>query len=311
MTRIILLAALGCGALLLCASGIWLMNHLAATQKLAARLRRAQGLPPLRSGAGFRKGGENAPLNLVARIGGMITRSGVLSRGTLAQLEQTLASAGFQASNALGLFVGAKVLLVASLPLAAVLLLPSLGLSHTLNLVLTGAAAVIGLLMPDYVIGKIRSRHLARVEAGLPDALDMLVICSEAGLGLEPALSRVGTEIRHAHPALAEELARTSNELQMISDSRVALANMGGRTGLECLRRLGGTLIQTMQYGTPLSSALRVLSTELRQENLTRFEERAARLPVLLTVPMILFILPCVFLVVGGPAAIQVMKTLH
>lgn len=311
MTRAMLLAALGCGALLLCVCGTWLASHLAAAQKLAARLRRAQGLPPLRSGAAFRRGGENAPLNLVARIGGMITRSGVLPRGTVTQLEQTLASSGFQASNALGLFVGAKVLLAAGLPLAAVLLLPGLGLSHALNLVLTGAAAVLGLLMPDYVIGKIRSRHLARVEAGLPDALDMLVICSEAGLGLEPALSRVGTEIRHAHPALAEELARTSNELQMISDSRVALANMGGRTGLECLRRLGGTLIQTMQYGTPLSSALRVLSTELRQEMLTRFEERAARLPVLLTLPMILFILPCVFLVVGGPAAIQVMKTLH
>ena len=137
-----------------------------------------------------------------------------------------------------------------------------------------------------------------------------MVICAEAGLGLEPALVRVGAELRHVHPALADELARTSHELQVIPDSRVALGNMAARTGLESLRRLGTTLIQTMQYGTPLSAALRVLATELRQEALTRFEERAARLPVLLTLPMILFILPCVFLVVGGPAAIRVMKAL-
>ena len=105
-------------------------------------------------------------------------------------------------------------------------------------------------------------------------------------------------------------MARTASELQMMSDSRVALTSMGTRTGLECLVRLGSTLIQTMQYGTPLSAALRMLAQELRQETLTRFEERAARLPVMLTMPMILFILPCVFLVVGGPAIIKVMDVM-
>ena len=90
----------------------------------------------------------------------------------------------------------------------------------------------------------------------------------------------------------------------------MALTNLGTRTGLDCLKRLGSTLIQTMQYGTPLSAALRVLAAELRQETLTKFEERAARLPVLLTLPMILFILPCVFLVVGGPAVIQVVNVM-
>jgi tight adherence protein C len=311
MTRTVLLTGLGLGAMLLCTSGIWLMSYLANADKLSARLRRAQGLLPVRSGATFRRGGENAPLNVVARIGSTIARSGLLPRGSVTQLEHTLAMAGFEASNALGLFVGVKMLLVTSLPLAMALLLPSLGLSRQLYIALTVGAAIVGLLIPDYIIRMIRGRHLVRVEAGLPDALDMMVICAEAGLGLEPALVRVGAEIRNAHPALAEELARTSHELQMSTDSRLALTNMGGRTGLECLRRLGGTLIQTMQYGTPLSSALRVLSGDLRLETLTKFEERAARLPVLLTVPMILFILPCVFLVVGGPAVIQMMKALR
>ncbi len=311
MNRMVLMAGLGLGAMLLCTSGIWLMNYLEHANKLAARLRRAQGLQPVRSGATFRRGGENAPLNIVARLGSVIARSGLLPRGSVTQLEHTLAMAGFEASNALGLFVGVKLLLLTGAPLAMALFLSRLGVSHRLFLALIVGAAIGGLVMPDYIIRNIRGRHLARVEAGLPDALDMMVICAEAGLGLEPALTRVGTEIRHAHPALAEELARTSHELQMSNDSRVALTNMGGRTGLECLRRLGGTLIQTMQYGTPLSSALRVLSGDLRLETLTKFEERAARLPVLLTIPMILFILPCVFLVVGGPAVIQMMKALR
>jgi tight adherence protein C len=100
----------------------------------------------------------------------------------------------------------------------------------------------------------------------------------------------------------------TANDLQIMSDTRAALANLGNRTGIEGLARLGTTLIQSMQYGTPLSHSLRILAGELRQEALTRFEARAARLGVLLTLPMIVFILPCVFLVVGGPAAIQVLR---
>jgi tight adherence protein C len=95
----------------------------------------------------------------------------------------------------------------------------------------------------------------------------------------------------------------------MIADSRVALTNLGKRTGLNGLKRLGATLIQTIQYGTALSDALRILSAEMRQEALTRFEEKAARLPVMLTLPTVGFILPCVFMIGGGPAIIQVMKT--
>jgi len=100
----------------------------------------------------------------------------------------------------------------------------------------------------------------------------------------------------------------TANELQFIADSRVALTNLGNRTGLDSLKRLTGTLIQTMQYGTPLSEALRAMAGEMRAETLTRYEARAARLPVLLTLPMIMFIMPCVFIVVGGPAVIMLIK---
>ena len=137
------------------------------------------------------------------------------------------------------------------------------------------------------------------------------MICAEAGLSLVAAISRVGTEIRSVHPEVADELILTADELAVTSDTRLALTNMGERTGLASLRRLGTTLIQAQQYGTPLSHALRSLAAEMRGELLIRFEERAARLPTLLTIPMILFILPSMFLVVGGPAMISVIRVLR
>jgi tight adherence protein C len=166
-------------------------------------------------------------------------------------------------------------------------------------------------LLPDHVVRTLHKRHLKSVERGLPDALDMLVICSEAGLGLEPAIERVGREIGHAHQDVAEELLNVAREMRVNADRRAALMNMGKRTGLASLRRLGVTLVQTLQYGTPLSQALRTLSSEMRQEALTRFEARASRLPTLLTVPMIVFILPCLFLIVGGPAIIRVIQLMR
>jgi tight adherence protein C len=307
----LLLALLGLLLLMLCIGGMWLMRHVAHSKRLASRIQRVQGIVPTSDGADSRKDSSHTLVRVIAQIGGAITRSGVLPSKTLIQLEETLLTSGFHTGNALGLFVGTKVILLVSLPVLVALLLPDLGLSRMSYLIAIGGAACIGLLAPDYIIGKIRQKHLSQVELGLPDALDMMVICTEAGLGLEPAIVRVSAEILHVHPALANELDRTSSELQVASDTRTALLNMGTRTGLESLRRLGTTLIQTMQYGTPLSSALRVLSSELRRETLTKFEERAARLPVLLTMPMILFILPCVFLVVGGPAIIQLMKVMR
>ncbi|HQU03029.1 MAG TPA: type II secretion system F family protein, partial [Acetobacteraceae bacterium] len=142
-------------------------------------------------------------------------------------------------------------------------------------------------------------------------ALDMLVICADAGLALESALVRVAGELRGMNAPLADELTQTSRELQMSADMRTALQNLGDRTGIEVLKRLATTLIQSLQYGTPLTQAMRSLSAEMRQEALIKFEERAAKLPVLLTIPMILFNLPCLFMIMAGPAIINVLKTIH
>jgi tight adherence protein C len=246
---------------------------------------------------------------VVSALGTLIARSGMLSPKTVRELEQTLAAAGVKGSAALGLFVGSKLLMMVLMPIAAWILGNRFNLSPLMHEGLTGAAAVIGLLAPDWWVGRQHKKYVEAVAVGLPDALDMMVICAEAGLSFEPSITRVALEIRHAHAAVAEEFSQTASELRVVADSRIALLNMGGRTGLDSLKRMGSMLAQTMQYGTPLGEALRVLSAEMRHETLMRFEERAARLPVLMTVPMILFILPCIFMIVGGPAAVQVMKT--
>ncbi len=246
----------------------------------------------------------------VTTLGTAVARSGLLSTGTLAQLEQTLQAAGLRGGNGLGLFVGCKLLLLAGLPLVAWFGLGSLDLALLWHEVGTVGAAVVGLLLPDMIVRSRRAAVLRALNDGMPDALDMMVICSEAGLGLEPAVGKVAAEIGHAHPAVAAELSLLANELRIMSDRRAALLALGTRTGLDSLKRLAATLVQTMQYGTPLSQALRVLSAEMRGEMLVRFEARAARLPVLLTLPMIIFILPTVFVVVGGPAMLSVVSRL-
>lgn len=302
------LVPLGILCLGLTGAGLWLLRVVARQDLQNRRIAAVCG------GAGMAAPGvlqgERGLLAAVAGLGTLMSRSGLLPASTLIELENTLVSAGMRQFRALALFIGGKLLLLLLLPLLAYLLLHGMAVSPMLRLLGIGGAGIVGLLLPDFIIRRIRARYLKAVGLGLPDALDMLVICSEAGLGLEMALERVASEIELAHPAVAAELKVTSAELRILADRRTALTNMGTRTGLNTLKRLGATLIQTMRYGTPLSQALRTLAAEMRFEMLMRFEAQAARLPVLLTVPMILFILPCIFIVVGGPAGLTVVRTL-
>ena len=245
--------------------------------------------------------------DLLGKIGHGIARSGIMPRTMIAELERTLSNSGLTSSNALGTFVGSKLLLFTSLPLLVLGLLN--GMIDAPNIYgVAVAAAAAGLMAPDWFARRLRRKYIERVQGGLPDALDLLLICAQSGLALESGMSRVEYEMRSVHPDLAWEFAQTVAELQIVSDSRVALANLGSRTGLDGLRRLSSTLIQTMQFGTPLSDALRMLAGELRTETMMAFEAKAARLPVLLTLPMVVFILPTVFIVVGGPAVIQLIR---
>jgi tight adherence protein C len=159
---------------------------------------------------------------------------------------------------------------------------------------------------PDLWLKNKIDKRTAAIRKGLPDALDLLVICAEAGLTVDAAFSRVSRELGKAYPELGDEFALTSIELGFLTDRRLAFENLARRIDLDSVRGVVTTMIQTEKYGTPLASALRVLSAEFRNERMMRAEEKAARLPAIMTVPLILFILPVLFIVILGPAACSI-----
>lgn len=159
---------------------------------------------------------------------------------------------------------------------------------------------------PDIWLGNAVSKRVAAIRKGLPDALDLLVICAEAGLTVDAAFGRVAKELGRAYPECGDEFALTAIELGFLTDRRAAFENLSSRVPLDAVKGVVTTLIQTEKYGTPLASALRVLSAEFRHERMMRAEEKAARLPAIMTVPLILFILPVLFVVILGPAACSI-----
>lgn len=171
---------------------------------------------------------------------------------------------------------------------------------------LTFAIAVMGWFAVAWLLQRRAKNRVALIEIGLPDALELLVVCVEAGLSLEDAFDRTIAEIVHSRPELAEELALTSADLKIMPNRDDAFAKLADRVNLPSVKSLVTTLSQTMRYGTPLAQALRVVAQDLRNDSLLRLEERASELPVMLTVPMMLFIMPTIFLIVGGPAALRV-----
>lgn len=301
-----MLFAAGAGWLLMLIGAALLLRLSEAQRRVRRRLAYASGaavVSPGRRGDGVR----GLPMAALTRLGRFIAQRGLLPARTVAELKQTLAASGFRGSDGLWLFIGAKIAAFIGLPVLGLFALPLADARPVTRLVLLAGLGAGGLLAPDMIVRRIRTGYLARLERHMPDALDLLVICAQAGLGLEAAIERVAEEMRESHGEIAREFAFAAHELQMTADTRQALLGLGRRTGLDSLKRLAATLAQSLQYGTPLSAALRSLSAEMRQEMLTRFEERAARLPVLLTLPMVVFILPCIFIVVAGPAVIRIM----
>jgi len=161
------------------------------------------------------------------------------------------------------------------------------------------------------VLKRITASRNRRFTRALPDVLDLLVICAEGGLSLDGALSRVAREFRRFLPEMADELGLTAIELGFLPNRRDALMNLPRRVDIPGVHSLVHTLVQTERYGTPLAQSLRALSTELRDERMLKAEEKAAKLPATMTVPMIVFILPAVFIVLIGPAMISVFKAFH
>ncbi len=170
---------------------------------------------------------------------------------------------------------------------------------------------IAGWFLPAMALGRLVSRRKKAVVAGLPDALELLVICVEAGLSFEDGIDRIAGLLAESQPALAGELALTAADLKILPSREQALANLGDRVDTPSVRSIVTTLSQTLRYGTPLAQALRVVANQLRNDTLLHLEERANQLPTLMTIPMMLFIMPTIFMIVGGPAVLRVIDVLQ
>jgi tight adherence protein C len=172
---------------------------------------------------------------------------------------------------------------------------------------IASGGAALGWSIPSFALGRLALNRRRAIARGLADAIELLVIAVEAGLSLEDAMHRIVVELRRSRPAIADELAITSADLRILPSRDEALRRLAERVDLPSVHSVVTTLSQTLKYGTPLAQALRVVAEELRNDGLLKLEEQANRMPVLLTVPMILFILPSLFLIIGGPAFLKVL----
>ena len=225
------------------------------------------------------------------------------------RMVRELSHAGFRAPNALQVFYGIKTLLAVVLPALTLLVLqwyPQLSLQMMFFLFMLVAFA--GLIIPNIVLDRIRLRRLKALRNGFPDALDLLVVCVESGLGLAPSLQRVSDELVVSHPELANELAIVNAETRAGVEREVALKNLADRTGLEDIRGLVSLLVQTMRFGTSVASALRVYSEEFRDKRMQMAEEKAAKVGTKLIFPLVFCLFPSFFIVAVGPAVIRLME---
>ena len=307
MIRFLLLGS-GSALVALLVSGLLLLQDVRQTEAMTARIRAIHGEGDVVKPANQAEAVRGFLASILSGIGTVMLRSGLIPAGTRAELELMLLSSGLRGSQGLNIFVGCKLFAPIATMLIGAFVTSNIEKLHGLNLVVLPLFGIVGLLSPDWIVARRRKQYLERVEQGLPDALDLMVICTQSGMAVGAAVLRVAEELRYAYRDLSLEFALTANELSIMTDTRQAWLNLGNRTGIESFKRFTGTLVQTMQYGTPVSDALRALSAELREELLTKFEERAARLPVIITMPMIVFILPCVFIIAAGPAMLQAAK---
>jgi len=222
------------------------------------------------------------------------------SEAEVSVVQQRLTRAGYRKDTALKFFYGAKVLV----PLALVLLAWATGVAAQNPFFVLIACAGIGFLIPDFWLGKLITDRQTQIRRGLPDVLDMLVICIEAGLSLDQATARTSEEMHHSQPALSDELGVVALEQRAGSPRADAWKHMADRTGVESVRNLVSMLVQSEQFGTSIAKTLRVHSDTARTKRVQEIEEKAAKLSIKLLFPLVLFIFPALFVVVLGPAFI-------
>lgn len=253
---------------------------------------------------------QTQSMNLMRMV---VERLKLLRTGQTEKITTKLSRAGMRSKDALVGFLFCKMALPIVFGTAAVIVLyvfDSFELEPLQKLLFAGGAILLGAYGPDIYLKNVMQKRQEKIRRALPDALDLMVICAEAGLSLDPTLARVSAEMAHSSPELGDEFGLTSVELGFFPDRHKALLNLAHRCDVPIMRGMVNTVAQAERYGTPLAHSLRVLSAESREERILKAEEKAARLPALLTVPMIIFILPPLFVVLLGPAALDIIDAL-
>jgi len=226
------------------------------------------------------------------------------------EIRKLLVSGGFRSRDAIVVYTFFKLVSPLIFLAAAALYVygaDPIGKGAALDAAAVVAAALIGSKVPDIFIKNVRSKRLESIRKALPDALDMLVICAEAGLSSDASMKRVVAETSRKSSVLGDELNQTALELSFMPERRQALENLAERAPLPSVNAFCNTMIQAEKYGTPLARAFKVLSQEQRNERMMRAEEKAGRLPATMTVPMMIFILPALFIVLIGPAVLDIL----
>ena len=230
----------------------------------------------------------------------------VLQQSQIEDIQQKLAHAGYRNKELAVYVIGARMVLplvLGGLMGTLIYLVGAFDWGEVTKFGVFAGSVLFGYKGPEIFLKNKAKKRTDAIRKGLPDALDLLVICAEAGLTVDAAFNRVAKELGRAFPELGDEFALTAIELSFLNERKKAFDNLAYRVDLESVKGVVTTMVQTERYGTPLASALRVLSAEFRNERMMRAEEKAARLPAIMTVPLILFILPVLFIVILGPAA--------
>lgn len=267
-----------------------------------------ENLSTQRKGDRFKKGSS---MGFVRRS---VERLKLMGNEQVKEIQLSLAQAGYRSREALMVFLFIRTVLpfiMAIVGLVLVYLVVDPEMKGIFKLLIFVSCVFSGYYLPAVFIKNMKQKRTLLIQKALPDCLDLLVICAQAGLSLDSALNRVAREMGDSYPELSDELSLTSVELGFLQERSEALYNLAKRVDLSQMRSLINTLIQTEKYGTPLSQSLRVLSQEYRDERMMRAEEKAARLPAILTLPMIIFILPPLFIVLLAPGIISAIDSFN
>jgi tight adherence protein C len=238
----------------------------------------------------------------LAKVGNLVPPSSQ----SVSRSQQILVRAGYRNPQSVMVLRGVRILL----PIVFLALVYFTGFYQENPVVILALAAIAGYMAPEFYVTQVVRKRQHRLQLSLPDALDLLVICMEAGLGLDQAILRVSQELKFAHPELSEELQMVNMETQLGKNRLDALRELATRTGVEDIKGLVAMLIQTDRFGTSLAQSLRVFSDDLRLKRRQRAEEQAAKTTVKMVPPLVFFIFPALMVVILGPGIIAIMHQL-